>query len=89
MGLDFCVIDSWCSMEGREVGEEGDKFFLGVCCDRTRGNGFKWKEGRFRLGVRKFFTLRVVRHWHRLPRLVADAPSLKTPKVRLDRALST
>ena len=76
VGLDFCVIDSWCSMEGKEVREEGDKLFFGVC----------W----FRLGVRKkFFTLRVVRHWHRLPRLVADAPSLKTPKVRLDRALST
>ena len=24
----------------------------------------------------------VVRHWHRLPREVGDAPSLQTPKVR-------
>jgi len=33
--------------------------------------------------------IRVVRHWHRLPRMVADAPSLETLQVRLDGALST
>jgi len=56
---------------------------------QTRGNGFKLKEGRFRLDTRKiFYTLTVVKHWHRLPREVIDAPSLGTFKVRLDRALS-
>jgi len=32
--------------------------------------------------------VRVVQHWHRLPREVGDAPSLETFKVRLDGALS-
>ncbi|KFW68464.1 hypothetical protein AS28_09752, partial [Pygoscelis adeliae] len=52
-------------------------------------NGFQLKGGRFRLEIRKkFFTLRVVKHWHRLPREVVDAPSLETFKARLDGALS-
>ena len=57
--------------------------------DRTRGNDFKLKEGRFRLGIReKIFTLRVVRRGNRLFREMMDAPSLETFKVRMDRALS-
>jgi len=63
--------------------------FTRACSDRTRGNGFKPKEGRFRLEIRrKFFTLRVVRHRHRLPREAVDAPSLAVFKARLYGALS-
>jgi len=32
--------------------------------------------------------MRVVKHWHRLPREAAEAPSLETFKARLDGALS-
>ncbi|KFQ76371.1 hypothetical protein N335_08502, partial [Phaethon lepturus] len=69
--------------------KDGDRLFSRACSNRTRGNGFKLKEGRFRLGIsKKFFTMRVVKDWHRLPREVVDAPSLATFEVRLDRALS-
>ena len=58
-------------------------------CGRTRSNGFALREGRFRLDIRKkFFAMRALKHWSRLLREVADAPSLEVFKVRLDRALS-
>ena len=56
---------------------------------RTRGSDFKLKKGRFRLDImKKFFTMRMVKHWDKLPGEVVDAPSLETFKVKLDRALS-
>jgi len=36
-----------------------------------------------------FFTMRVVRHWKRLPGEAVDAPSLEVFKARLDGALSS
>ena len=46
-------------------------------------------KGRFRSDIKKqFFTLRVVRHWNRLPGEAVAAPSLAVSKARLDGALS-
>jgi len=69
--------------------KERDRLFSRVCCDRTRENGFTLKEGRFRLDIiSKFFMIRAVRLWNRLPKEVVEDPSLETLRVRLDGGLS-
>jgi len=43
--------------------KNGENIFIRACCDRTRSNGLKLREVRFRLDRRKkYFTVRVVKH---------------------------
>ena len=58
--------------------KDGDRLSSRACCDRTRGDSFKLKEGRFSLDIRKKL----------LSKEVVDAPSLEISQARLDGALS-
>ena len=83
------LITAFRCLKGTYKGAGELPIFTRACSDGTRDNGFKLKEDRFRLDIRKkFLTVRVVRHWNMLPREVADAPSLEVFRARLGVALT-
>lgn len=55
---------------------------------QDKNNDHKLNHKKFHLNMRKkFFTLRIAKHWNRLPRQVVESPSLEILKTHQDTFL--
>jgi len=70
--------------------KDGDRLFSRACCDRTRGNGFKLQEGRYRLDIKKeILCYEGGEALAQVAQRSCGCPSLAVFKASLDGALSS
>lgn len=77
----FCQQLRYCWSTWRGLSKRWEQSFQQGLLRGTKGDGFRPKEGRFSLDMRKKFSaMRVAKPWCRLPREVVEGPFLETFK---------